>query len=120
MFRRYPTLLRFNHVGTCSNDHCRSCLIRACNLQGVLTYYEDQSDEPPYGKVEKGRLVLTEMTLVWEQKRLHLSSKTDDLLIDADSVQVAAAWAGPLQNHIAYANKKALPKAKSRRTSVFG
>ncbi|CAE7810463.1 unnamed protein product, partial [Symbiodinium microadriaticum] len=87
---------------------------------GVMTYYEVSSEDPPYGKNEKGKLALTGMTLIWEQKRLHLSSKTDDLLMDADTVAIAASWAGPIQKHIDFANKQAIPKTKSRRTSVFG
>jgi hypothetical protein len=49
-----------------------------------------------------------------------ISGPGGELLMEAESVAIAASWAGPIQKHIDYANANSasIPKT-SRRTSIF-
>ncbi len=79
---------------------------------GKISYYQDQTDRFPYGDNLKGEMDLYEATVnrdlkKYSDRQIYImgAKGQKDMLVETESVEVAADWADALAKHTQYASR---------------
>jgi hypothetical protein len=78
--------------------------------KGVLTYFESQTANPPYGNNKKGEVILKGLTIEVKKTFVYLNSMQENknsvaLLLDIKYPNERDEWVEAIQSHIDYINK---------------